>query len=92
VIISYTAVAYNGYERRLHVRGVERLALMAEKKVPGTVHIHVDDINSLKFKTLLTYCGALHYKYDVQSHKDIRRSMRPKVVTGEPRIFTDEVD
>jgi hypothetical protein len=27
---------------------------MAEKKVPGTVHIHVDDINSLKFKTLLT--------------------------------------
>jgi hypothetical protein len=65
---------------------------MAEKKVPGTVHIQVDDINSLSFKTLLTYCGALNCKYHVQSHKDIRRSMRPRVVTGEPRIVTDEID
>jgi len=28
---------------------------MAEKKVSGTVHIHVDDINSLRLKTLLAY-------------------------------------
>jgi hypothetical protein len=48
---------------------------MADKKVSGTVHIHVDDINSLKFKTLLTYCNALNYKYYVQSDKDVRRSM-----------------
>jgi hypothetical protein len=65
---------------------------MAEKKVSGTVHIHVDDINSLKSKTLLTYCNALNYKYHVQSDKDVRRSMRPRLVTGEPRIVTDEVD
>jgi hypothetical protein len=45
---------------------------MAEKKVSGTVHIHVDDINSLKSKTLLTYCNALNYKYHVQSDKDVR--------------------
>jgi hypothetical protein len=31
---------------------------MAEKRVSGTVHIHVDDINSLRFKTLLAYTTA----------------------------------
>ena len=33
---------------------------MAEKRVSGTVHIHVDDINSLRFKTLLAYTTALN--------------------------------
>ena len=65
---------------------------MTKKKVSGTVHIHVDDINSLKCKTLLTYCNALNYKYYVQFDKDVRRSVRPRLVTGEPRIVTDEVD
>jgi hypothetical protein len=50
---------------------------MAGKKISGTVHIHVDDINSLRFKTLVAYCNALNYKYYVQSDKDIKRSKRP---------------
>jgi hypothetical protein len=45
--------------------------VMAEKKVSGTVHIHVDDINSLRLKTLLAYTSALNYKYSVQSDKDM---------------------
>ena len=60
---------------------------MAEMKVPGTIHIHVDDVNSL-----LAYCGALHYKYHFQTDKDVRRSMRAKLVVGEPRIVSDEID
>jgi hypothetical protein len=72
------------------VRG--SLTVMAEKKISGTVHIHVDDINSLRFKTLLAYCNALNYKCYVQSDKDVKRSMRPRLVTGEPRIVTDELD
>jgi hypothetical protein len=65
---------------------------MAEKRVSGTVHIHVDDINSLRFKTLLAYTTALNYKYSLQSDKDIRRSVRRRYVMGEPRIVTDEID
>jgi hypothetical protein len=65
---------------------------MVEKKISGTVHIHVEDINSLRFKTLLAYCSALNYKYYVQSDNDIKRSMRSRLVTGEPRIVTDELD
>ena len=65
---------------------------MAGKKVSGTVHIHVDDINSLRFKTLLAYTSALNYKYSVQSDKDIRRSVRRGLVIGEPRITSDEID
>lgn len=65
---------------------------MAERKVSGTVHIHVDDIKSLRFKTLLAYTSALNYKYSVQSDKDIRRSGRRRLVTGEPRIVTDEME
>ena len=63
---------------------------MAEKRVSGTVHIHVDDINSCK--TLLAYTTALNYKYSLQSDKDIRRSVRRRYVMGEARIVTDEMD
>lgn len=56
---------------------------MADEKVPATITIHVDDINSLKCKTLLTYITALHYKFDVQSHRNIERSMKPKLALGQ---------
>ena len=65
---------------------------MAEKKVSGTVHIHVDDINSLRLKTLLAYTSALNYKYSVQSDKDIRQSARRRSAMGDHRIVTDEMD
>jgi hypothetical protein len=45
---------------------------MADNKVPATITIHVDDVVSLKCKTLLTYIAALHYRFDVQSHKNIK--------------------
>jgi hypothetical protein len=65
---------------------------MAEKKVPGTIHIHVDDLNSLKCKTLLKYCSAFHYTHQVQPDKDVRRSMKDRLVVGQPRIVSDEID
>jgi hypothetical protein len=65
---------------------------MAEKKVPGTIQIHVDDINSLKCKTLLAYCSALHYTHHVQADKDVSRSVKRRLLVGEPRIVSDETD
>jgi hypothetical protein len=65
---------------------------MADKKVSGTITIQVDDINSLKCKTLLSYCNAFHYTCHVQADKDVRRSMRARLVVGEPRIISDEID
>jgi hypothetical protein len=65
---------------------------MADNKVPATITIHVDDIASLKCKTLLTYITALHYRFDVQSHKNIKRSMKPRLLVGQARIVSDEID
>jgi hypothetical protein len=58
---------------------------MADKKVSGTITIQVDDINSLKCKTLLTYIAALHYRFNVQSYKNIRRSMKPRLLVGQAK-------
>ena len=63
---------------------------MAQRKVAATIQVRVDDVNSLKCKTLLAYCGALHYTYEIQSDKDIKRSVRRRLVVGEPRIISDE--
>jgi hypothetical protein len=43
--------------------------VVSKKKVSGTIQIRVDDINSLRCEALLAYCGALHYKYEIQSDK-----------------------
>ena len=67
---------------------------MAEKKFPVTVHVHFDNVNSESYQTFLAYCDRLEYKYDVEMDKsiDVRRSMKPRIVTGEPRIITDEME
>jgi hypothetical protein len=80
------------YLQALMAQLIGRPIVMAEKKVPGVIHIHVDDVNSLRCKTLLAYCGALHYRHHFQADKDVRRSMRAKLVVGEPRIVSDEID
>jgi hypothetical protein len=56
-------------------------SIMAEGKMPRTIHIHADDVNSLMCKTLLAYCGG-HYKYDFQADEDVKRSPNAKLVAG----------
>jgi hypothetical protein len=48
--------------------------------------------NSESYQTFLAYCDRLQYKYEVELRKsiDVKRSMKPRIVTGEPRIITDE--
>ena len=66
---------------------------MAEKKLPATVHVYFDNVNSESYQTFLAYCDRLEYKYDVELGKiDVRRSMKRRIVTGEPRIITDEME
>ena len=60
---------------------------------PATVHIYFDNVNSESYQTFLAYLDRLQYKYDVEMGKsiDVRRSsMKRRMVTGEPRIVTDE--
>ena len=67
---------------------------MAEKKFPATVHVHFDNVNSESYQAFLSYCDRLEYRYDVEMGKstDVKRSMKRKIVTGEPRIITDETE
>ena len=67
---------------------------MAETKFPATVRVYFDNVNSESYQTFLAYCDRLEYKYDVELGKsiDVRRSMKRRIVTGEPRIITDEMD
>ena len=67
---------------------------MAEKKWPATVRVYFDNVNSESYQTFLAYCERLEYKYDVEMGKaiDVSRSMKSRIVTGEPRIFTDEME
>ena len=66
---------------------------MAEKTSPATVHVYFDNVNSKSYQTFLAYCDRLEYKYDVELGKiDVRRSMKRRIVTGEPRIITDEME
>jgi len=67
---------------------------MAEKKWPATVRVYFDNVNSESYQTFLAYCERLEYKYDVQMGNLIyvRRSMKPRIVTGQPRIITDEME
>ena len=67
---------------------------MAETRLPATVHVYFDNVNSGSYQTFLAYCDRLEYKYDVELGKsiDVRRSMKRRIVTGEPRIITDEMD
>ena len=66
---------------------------MAEKKFPATVRVHFDNVNSESYQTFLAYCERLEYKYDVEMGKsDVKRSMKPRIVTGQPRIITDEIE
>jgi hypothetical protein len=67
---------------------------MAERKFPATVHVYFDNINSESYQTFLAHCDRLEYKYDVEMRKsiDVKRSMKPRVVTGEPRTITDEME
>jgi len=61
---------------------------MAEKKFPATVDD--DDVNSESYQTF----DRLEYKYDVETGKsiDVKRSMKSRIVAGEPRIITDELE
>ena len=67
---------------------------MAEKKFPATVRVYFDNVNSESYQTFLAYCDRLEYKYDVELGKsiDVRRSVKRRLVTGEPRIITDEME
>ena len=67
---------------------------MAERKFPATVHVYFENINSESYQTFLAYCDRLECRYDVEMGKsiDVRRSMTPRIVTGEPRIITDEIE
>ena len=67
---------------------------MAEKNFSATVHVYFDNVNSESYQTFLAHCDRLEYKYDVEIGKsiDVRRSMKPRIVTGEPRIITDEME
>jgi hypothetical protein len=67
---------------------------MAEKKFPATVHVYFGDVNSESYQTFLAFCDRLEIKYDVEMGKsiDVRRSMKSRIVTGEPRIITDEIE
>jgi hypothetical protein len=65
---------------------------MAEKKFPATVHVYFDNVNSESYQTFLAHCDRLEYKYDVELGNDVRRSMKRRIVTGEPRIITDEME
>jgi hypothetical protein len=49
---------------------------------------------SESYQTFLAYCDRLEYKYDVEMGRSIgvRRSMKSRIVTGEPRIITDEME
>ena len=60
---------------------------------PATVHVYFDNVNSDSYQTFLAYLDRLQYKYDVEMGKsDVRRSMKRRMVTGEPKIVTDEME
>ena len=67
---------------------------MVEKKFPATVRVYFDNVNSESYQTFLAYCDRLAYRYDVEMGKsiDVKRSMRSRIVTGQPRIITDEME
>jgi hypothetical protein len=67
---------------------------MVEKQLPATVHVFFDKVNSESYQTFLAYCDRLEYKYDVEMGKsiDVKRSMKRRIVTGEPRIITGEME
>ena len=67
---------------------------MVEKKFPATVRVYFDNVNSESYQTFPAYCDRLAYRYDVEMGKsiDVKRSMRPRIVTGQPRIITDEME
>ena len=67
---------------------------MVEKKFPATVRVYFDNVNSESYQTFLAYGDRLAYRYDVEMGKsiDVKRSMRPRIVTGQPRIITDEME
>ena len=55
---------------------------------PATVHVYFDNVNSESYQTFLAYLDRLQYKYDIEMGKstDVRRSMKRRMVTGEPKI------
>jgi hypothetical protein len=67
---------------------------MAERKFPATVHVYFENINSESYQTFQAYCDRLECRYDVEMGKsiDVKRSIKPRIVTGEPRIITDEIE
>jgi hypothetical protein len=66
---------------------------MDGKKFSATVHVYFDNVNSESYQTFLAYCDRLEYKYDVEMGEfDVRRSMKRRIVAGEPRIITDEME
>ena len=67
---------------------------MAEKKCPATVRVYFDNVNSESYQTFLAYCDRLECKYDIEMGKsiDVKQYMKPRIVTGEPRIITDEME
>jgi len=61
---------------------------------PATVRVYFDNVNSESYQTFLAYLDRLQYKFDVEPGKtiDVRRSMKRRMVTGEPKIVTDEME
>jgi len=70
---------------------------MTEKpnlKVPATVHVHVDNVNTNEYERLLNFCGSLGYEFEIKLHGPVAETdepaRKPRVVIGEPRLITDE--
>jgi hypothetical protein len=63
-------------------------------KVPATVHVHVDNVNTNAYERLLNFCSSLGYEYEIKLHRPVdekdQPARKPRVVTGEPRLITDE--
>jgi hypothetical protein len=75
--------------RELHAREGQS---MVEKKVQQRF-LYFDNVNSESYQTFLAYCERPEYEYDVELRKsiDVKRSMKPRVVRGNPGKITDEM-
>jgi hypothetical protein len=63
-------------------------------KIPAIVHVHVDNINTNEYERLLSFCSSLGYEYEIKLQRPVQekdeRARKPRLVTGQPRLITDE--
>ena len=65
-----------------------------KRTVPATVHVHVDDINTNEYNRLLNFCSSIGFEFEIKLQSPIEEkdepTRRPRLVTGQPRLITDE--